>query len=112
MERHIEEAAALEQRRHGAGMAGTAKNEEGPLAVLTQFHDTHKTKVKEEKRIAWLDGKFKAVGAIVYVVLHRPSAYQSSSPSRMWAGGLMLTDYRPYAFLHSLFCRDIDQVLG
>ena len=39
---------------------------------------------------------------IVYVVLHRPSAYQSSSPSRMRAGGLVLTAYWPYAFLHSL----------
>ena len=34
----------------GAGIAGTAKTEEGPLAVLTQFHDTHKTKGKGEKK--------------------------------------------------------------
>ena len=40
---------------------------------------------------------------IVHVVLHRPSAYQSNSPSRMRAGGLVLTDYRPYAFLRALF---------
>ena len=31
-------------------MAGTAKNGVGPLAVLTQFHDTHKTKGKGEKK--------------------------------------------------------------
>ena len=39
--------------------------------------------------------------AIVYVVLHPLSAHQSSSPSRMQAGGLVLTEYHPYAFLHS-----------
>ena len=31
-------------------------------------------------------------GAIGVVVLHRPYAHQSYSPSRMWAGGLVLTD--------------------
>ena len=46
-------------------------------------------------------GGFVRRETIVYVVLHLPSAYQSSSPSRMWAVGLVLTDYRPYVFLHS-----------
>ena len=56
--------------------------------------------------------------SMVHVVLHRPSAYQSNSHSRMWAGGLVLTYYRPYLFLHApltactgspcLHCESID----
>ena len=37
-------------------------------------------------------GVAQGVNSIGVVVLHRPYAHQSYSPSRMWAGGLVLTD--------------------
>ena len=58
-------------------------------------------KLLKELAIVWeLLAVYIVALSIVYVVLHRPSAYQSISLSRMWAGGLVLTDYQPYSFLH------------
>ena len=51
-------------RGDGAGMAGTAKNEEGRLLCLPNF--TIRIRRRGKERIGWLDGKFKAGDAVPY----------------------------------------------
>ena len=51
--------------------------------------------------LGWMEaGNCNQIGVIVFLDHQRIS---QTAPAECWAGGLVLTDYRPYAFLRALF---------